>query len=131
MPPGTEWQELKDLCKPLGQVEYAETLSTESCIGYIRYDDPAHASEAAKALNGTKLGGSEICIEMDKMSRDMSRLIIHNVPSGIEWQELKDHFNPIGRVAHAEVKGGKGGKGDKGGKGGKGMVTISQEQMAM
>merc|ERR1712151_1421811 len=54
---------------------------------------------------------------LDPHSKDNTRLIVTGIPPGMEWQELKDHFKPIGRVAHANVKGGSG-KGGKGGKGG-------------
>lgn len=113
MPPGTEWQEVKDHFGQVGKIAFAETYTGGGTqTGIIRYDDPGHAQIAAKTLNGSLLGGVPIWIELDQMSRDLSRLIVHGIPGGIEWQELKDHFKPIGTVAFSEVKGGgKGGKG--------------------
>jgi len=134
MPPGTEWQELKDHFGQIGKVAFSETLSNGvENQGVVRYDDPIHAEQAAKVLNGSKLGGTPICVELDRMSRDLSRLIVHGIPAGIEWQELKDHFNPIGKVAFCEVKGagkGKGSKGDMKG-GGKMMGGCMNPMMEM
>merc|ERR1712226_230072 len=103
----------------VGQIAFAEAYNPEvEHTGVIRYDDPSHAQLALKMLNGSLLGGVPICIELDQMSRDLTRLIIHGIPSGIEWQELKDHFKQIGTVAFSEVKGGgKGGSGKAAGMG--------------
>jgi RNA recognition motif-containing protein len=121
MPPGTEWQEVKDYFGQIGQIAFAETFSSEiKRKGEIRYDDPGHAQQALQMLNGSILGGSPIFIEFDQRSRDATRLIIHEIPAGIEWQELKDHFKQIGTVAFSDIKGsgkGKGGSGKDGGKG--------------
>merc|ERR1719401_40032 len=64
---------------------------------------------------------------MDSRSQDGSRLLVTGIPPGIEWQELKDHFGAIGRVAFVNTidQGGKS-KGAKGGKGdGKGMGAMA------
>jgi len=118
MPPGTEWQELKDYFGQIGQIAFAAAFNPDikqTCE--IRYDDPGHAQQALDKLNGSLLGGSPISIEPDQM--DYSRLIIHGIPVGIAWQELKDHFKQIGTVAFSDIPGAKGSKGSKGpGKGG-------------
>jgi len=135
MPPGTEWQELKDHFGSVGKVLFAQTLNPATAgVGTVRYDDPAHATEAFETLNGSELGGSTITLEMDEKSQDSTRLIVRGIPAGIEWQELKDHFKAIGTVAFCDVKGkgkGKGGKG--GGKGGNdpNMVQIPAQMMQM
>lgn len=127
MPPGTEWQELKDHFGQIGRVVFTETLSNTSepgveRIGEVRYDEPDHAQQALQALNGSKIGGAQIFVQVDPHSKDGSRLMVHGIPPGIEWQELKDHFQAIGRVAYCDVKGKGKGKGGKGkGKGGKDM----------
>merc|ERR1712048_1062127 len=77
---------------------------------------------AVKTLNGSTLGGATIKVTLDQKSQDSSKLIVSGIPPGIEWQELKDHFKPIGTVAFAEVRG-KGGKGGKG-FGGKPLMAL-------
>jgi RNA recognition motif-containing protein len=129
MPPGTEWQEVKDHFGQIGQIAFAEAYDPSVALtGYIRYDDPAHAQLAVNMLNGTMLGGAPISIELDYASRDMSKLIIHGIPAGIEWQELKDHFKNIGTVAYSDVKGGKG-KGKDKDKGGMFVNPANMMQM--
>merc|ERR1719181_1897688 len=78
-----------------------------------------HAQNAVAVLNGSNLGGQKIRVGADPMSKDGSKLIVHNIPGGMEWQEVKAHFEAIGPVAFCDCS--VGGKG-KGGKGkGKGM----------
>jgi len=127
MPPGTEWQEVKDHFGQIGTIAFAEAYSSDNKLkGEIRYDDPSHAQIAMATLNGSLLQGSPISIEFDMGSRDNSRLIVHGIPAGCEWQELKDHFKTIGTVAFSDIKGAKGkGKGGKGGgKNQEGMVQV-------
>merc|ERR1712113_550494 len=65
----------------------------------------------------------------DPSSSDCSKVIVWNIPPGIEWQDLKDHFSTIGSVAHSNVKPMGGCKGGKGIKGGKGMMNQAMFQM--
>eukprot|EP00747_Dinoflagellata_sp_TGD_P164563 gnl/TRDRNA2_/TRDRNA2_184657_c0_seq1.p1 gnl/TRDRNA2_/TRDRNA2_184657_c0~~gnl/TRDRNA2_/TRDRNA2_184657_c0_seq1.p1 ORF type:complete len:240 (+),score=52.32 gnl/TRDRNA2_/TRDRNA2_184657_c0_seq1:70-789(+) len=100
--------------------------------GEIRYDDPSHAQQAMNMLNGSMLAGSQISIEFDMSSKDSTKLIVHGIPPGIQWQELKDHFKVIGTVAYSGIKGDNNKGGGKGG-GGKMMAQGGQmgDQMAM
>jgi len=110
LPPGTEWQELKDFFGQAGKVIHADVLSSPvntsvRLVGEVRYDDPSHAQQAVIELNGSTLGGGEITVIQDTKSQDGSKLIVQGIPAGIEWQELKDHFASLGQVAFADVKG--------------------------
>merc|ERR1719401_2801370 len=80
--------------------------------GEIRYDDPNHTMQALQMLNNSNLKGSNITVEMDPKSQDGTKLVVSGIPAGLQWQELKDHFSPIGTVAYAGVKDAAGGKGD-------------------
>jgi len=134
MPPGTEWQELKDYFGSVGKVLFAQTLNPATAgQGTVRYDDPADAQQAVEQLNGSELGGSTITVEIDPQSQDATRLTVRGIPAGIEWQELKDHFKCIGTVAFCDVKGKGKGKGNKGGFGmdSNGMVQIPAQMMQM
>jgi len=75
-----------------------------TAVGEIRYDDPTHAYDAGATLDGTQINGCTISIKLDPRSQDGTKLIVEGLPSGIEWQELKDHFNRVGPVAYAGVK---------------------------
>merc|ERR1719491_2760848 len=83
-------------------------------VGEIRYDDPMHAQMAVSDLNGSTFSGSTITVRLDTKSKDGTKLVVEGVPSGTEWQELKDHFSQMGTVAFAGVKGAAKGNG-KGG----------------
>jgi len=131
LPPGTEWQELKDFFGQSGKVIFAEVLSNPfdtgaGLVGELRYDDPSIAQQAVDVLNGSKLGGVEITVILDKTSTDGSKLVVKGIPPGIEWQELKDHFASLGKVAFANVKGAGKGKGK-----GKGKANVMGSNMVM
>jgi len=121
LPPGIEWQELKDHFKQAGVTPaFVETTGASgSCTAEVRYDNPQEAQIALTALNGSYLGGARIYVQTDADSQDGSKLIVTGVPPGIEWQELKDHFGQIGKVAFAGIQ--------QGGKGGsKGLPTLGK-----
>lgn len=121
MPHGTEWQEVKDFFGQIGAVLFSEAFNPNvKQTGEIRYEDPGHADQALKMLNGSMLGGSPISIEPDNSQcwdgspSSNTRLIVRGIPLGIAWQELKDHFKQVGPVAFGDIQGGKGSKGGKG-----------------
>lgn len=70
----------------------------------VRFTTPQHAQQAVMALNGSFLRGGQIFLQLDPMSQDGTRLVVHNVPPGVTWKELKEHFVNIGPVAFAQVK---------------------------
>merc|ERR1719487_1892118 len=71
----------------------------------VRFDDTETAQRAADTLNGSQIGGATITVEMDPNSKDGTRIKVAGVPKGADWQEVKDHFGQIGRVAFADIKG--------------------------
>jgi len=76
-----------------------------TCSGEVRYDNPQHAQEAVEKLNGSLLMGSPIAVEFDISSKDGSKVFVHGLPNGCQWQELKDHFGQLGQVAFSAVIG--------------------------
>jgi len=129
IPSHLEWQELKDFFVQKGITPvFCETCSSESTGAEVRYDDPQHAQDAVNALDGGILGGAEIRVAVDQTSTDGSKLIVTNVPAGIEWQELKDHFGQCGTVAFVKTRDKGAGKG-RFGKGKGGWSWVSQQAM--
>lgn len=49
--------------------------------------------------------GAQISVSADSRSQDGTKLLISNLPAGVEWQELKGHFAQCGEVAYAGVFG--------------------------
>merc|ERR1712232_767701 len=106
LPPGTQWQEIKDHFAQCGQpVAFCSTAagSDGPVIGEVRYTDGAHAQLAINTLNGTQIGGSSIFVMAAPNSQDGTKLMVQGLPNGCQWQELKDHFAQIGSVAFAQV----------------------------
>jgi len=72
-------------------------------VGEVRFDHLGDSEKAAAELDGSVLGGVPIQVRMDVQSKDRSKCIVHGIPYGIEWQELKDHFSTVGQVAFANI----------------------------
>jgi len=68
----------------------------------VRYDFPQHALQAVEQLDGSWLMGSQISVLLAE-SRDNTKLQVHGVAWGVEWQELKDHFKQVGQVAFVKI----------------------------
>jgi len=129
VPAGIEWQELKDHFKQCGTVAFVQVNDGKAKGGgEVRFDDAATAQHAVDTLNGSNLGGANITVMLDMNSQDRTKLIIGNIPPGIEWQELKDHFKQCGTVAFVKVNDEGKGKGKGGGKG-KGCGGDAMQQM--
>jgi len=109
VPPECQWQELKDAFSEVGNVVFADVVQGQKLPpgmkieGEVRYDDPAHAHTAMTSLNGSFLGGGQIFIELDPKSSDGAKIIVNGLLPGVGWQELKDHFSPVGSVAFAQI----------------------------
>jgi len=134
IPSHMEWQELKDFFVKNGLTPiFCDVTSSGSMSAEVRFGDAQGAQTAAQAMNGSILGGAEIQVVLDPTSKDGCKLAVSNIPAGLEWQELKDHFGHCGTVAFvqtsAEAKGkGKGAKGK--GKGGD-AATLQAMQTQM
>mmetsp|Transcript_5415 Transcript_5415/g.10174 ORF Transcript_5415/g.10174 Transcript_5415/m.10174 type:complete len:578 (-) Transcript_5415:141-1874(-) len=72
-------------------------------VGEVRFDHLGDAERAAAELDGSILGGVPVQVRMHLQSKDRSKCIVHGIPYGIEWQELKDHFSTVGQVAFANI----------------------------
>jgi len=102
MPPGTGWQDLKDHFRQVGaEIAFAGLLGAGAGaggiqVGEVRFDDPSHAPLAVKKLNGSMMLGTQIHVNLDMTSKDSSKVIVSNIPPGVGWQELKDHFKEAG-----------------------------------
>jgi len=109
VPAGTQWQELKEFFLQCGNVIFAEVVRPGapqgvSQLGEVRFEDPAHAQQACLILNGSTVAGAEITVELDLNSPTATKVLVSGIPAGIQWQEVKDHFSPIGPVCFCDVK---------------------------
>jgi len=73
------------------------------CIGELRFET-VEAVHQALELNGSEYMGSIINIELDAKSVDSTKILIHGLAPGTEWQKLKDHFGVCGKVCFVQVK---------------------------
>lgn len=105
LPPGLEWQELKDFFGQAGLApQYVDTTcGKSSAVAEVRFEEQQDAQSAVNSLNGSSLGGSLIQVEHDADSRDGCKLRVSRIPPGTEWQELKDHFSQVGKIAYVNI----------------------------
>jgi len=76
-----------------------------TCSGEVRYDNSSLAQAAVEKLSGSFLHGAKLAVELDVSSKDGSKVFVHGIPAGCQWQELKDHFGQLGQVAFAAIVG--------------------------
>lgn len=129
--PSFRWQELKDhfariapvafadvagavdgpplqmggMAKGKGKQSRAPIRSEDGSCGEVRYSTASDAQSAIAALDGSMILGAQISVTADSRSQDGTKLLISNLPAGVEWQELKGHFAQCGEVAYAGVFG--------------------------
>lgn len=74
-------------------------------VGEVRFDTPHAAQVACQQMNGAPLSGAPLQVSMDANSKDGTKVLVTGIPLGVEWQELKDHFAPVGSLAFVEIRG--------------------------
>mmetsp|Transcript_97595 Transcript_97595/g.271522 ORF Transcript_97595/g.271522 Transcript_97595/m.271522 type:complete len:545 (+) Transcript_97595:100-1734(+) len=97
IPVGCQWQELKDHFSQIGQVAFASIVGP----GEVRMESIEEAQRAVNLLDGAEVLGSVISVNMDRSSKDGTRLVVNNLPSSVNWQQMKDIFSQAGTVAFA------------------------------
>mmetsp|Transcript_148588 Transcript_148588/g.386345 ORF Transcript_148588/g.386345 Transcript_148588/m.386345 type:complete len:366 (+) Transcript_148588:871-1968(+) len=106
LPSNLEWQELKEFLLQAGLTPIFVDISAPapgSMSAEVRYDDPEHARIAMEQMNGSIFGGGQLFVKADERSPDGAKLFVTGIPSGTEWQELKDHFGTVGSVAFVKT----------------------------
>lgn len=123
--PNFKWQELKDIFQEVGPVAFSgvqsssrggpspvlstvrdaaptrsakpKIRSTAGSSGEIRYANVESTQTALQTLNGATFMDSTIELQEDPRSQDGSKIMVTNLPAGIEWQELKEFFCSVWR----------------------------------
>lgn len=112
VPIDVDWQELKDHFNQVPNVAFVaiignkrKSTSGPTLTGEVRFDTPEQAQQAMEVLQSTSIGGlGSISITVDTNSKDNTKLLVTEIPSGVTWQELKAHFmQAAGKVAYANV----------------------------
>lgn len=112
-----KWQDLKDHMKSAGEVIHADVLEegnsgrSKGC-GVVEFASIEDANRAIQQLNNTELKGRLIFVREDREREGVTshvseaegcRLYVGNLAWDVRWQDLKDHFKPIGKVIRADV----------------------------
>jgi len=113
IPEGVGWQALKDFFMEAGEVKFANVNETQpqhvdlsgTCEGEVRFETAEELQAALPTLHGSTFAGSKLTVKADSNSQDGTKCIIHGIPLGTQWQELKDHCSRAGAVAFCAVKG--------------------------
>mmetsp|Transcript_5961 Transcript_5961/g.10565 ORF Transcript_5961/g.10565 Transcript_5961/m.10565 type:complete len:176 (-) Transcript_5961:62-589(-) len=90
------------------EVFVSEQGTSRGC-GIAEYISSAHAAEAVRRLNSSKIHGRAITIKPDDNSKSRGvtqksfALSVQNIPLTVTWQQLKDVFREVGPVARADV----------------------------
>lgn len=122
LPYDTTKRDLESFFKGYGRIE---EILLKNGYGFIEFDDPRDAEDAVYDLDGKKLLGKRVTVEMAKgkpRGRDRTvgtssgnrgrgkkplrtnyRVLIDNLSSRISWQDLKDHMREAGEVTYADA----------------------------
>lgn len=98
LPAGIEWQQLKEFFAQCGEVAFAGIFGP----GEVRMSTADEAEQAVDRLNGSVMDGHTISVELDPHSVDHTKLIVDYLPPTVQWQELKDMFQSVGKVMYAK-----------------------------
>eukprot|EP00421_Protoceratium_reticulatum_P070185 CAMPEP_0168421054 /NCGR_PEP_ID=MMETSP0228-20121227/33085_1 /TAXON_ID=133427 /ORGANISM="Protoceratium reticulatum, Strain CCCM 535 (=CCMP 1889)" /LENGTH=515 /DNA_ID=CAMNT_0008434953 /DNA_START=22 /DNA_END=1565 /DNA_ORIENTATION=- len=80
-----------------------KSTGTPGECGEVRFDNVESAQRAYQVLDNSVLMGVQIRIVPDTHSQDGTKVLVYNMPPGIGWQELKDHFSQVGTVCFASI----------------------------
>eukprot|EP00401_Gymnodinium_catenatum_P026638 CAMPEP_0117510154 /NCGR_PEP_ID=MMETSP0784-20121206/27844_1 /TAXON_ID=39447 /ORGANISM="" /LENGTH=839 /DNA_ID=CAMNT_0005305783 /DNA_START=111 /DNA_END=2626 /DNA_ORIENTATION=+ len=127
MPAGLAWQELKDHFSQAGQVHYANigrsvdsgkgkppatekgsgkgprSTGDPAQEGEVRFYAAESAAFAAQNLDGSVVFGQQLKVHLDAKTPDGTKIVISNMPQGMSWQDLKDHFSQAGQIHYANI----------------------------
>jgi len=108
---GEDWKELKEHFALVGPVAFADVGRRGKgkgkggfpATGEVRFETAEDAQNAVVMLNGSTVGGKQLSVAVAPGSKDRTKLRVNNLPPGVEWQELKDHFAQAGNVVFVET----------------------------
>eukprot|EP01120_Amphizonella_sp_Union-15-10_P008076 TRINITY_DN282_c0_g1_i3.p1 TRINITY_DN282_c0_g1~~TRINITY_DN282_c0_g1_i3.p1 ORF type:complete len:238 (-),score=39.57 TRINITY_DN282_c0_g1_i3:137-850(-) len=111
----------RDLEDSFGRYGRIERINLKHGYAFVDFEDRRDAEDAVRGLDGTSLDGDKIIVEFSHGGRGRGRgpprgratprgsfggdyrVYIENLPRDISWQDLKDHFRPIGEVLFGDV----------------------------
>lgn len=105
------WQELKDLFKEIGDVEFADIPRSNGHrsrgFGIVRFRTAEDAIKAVEKFNDFEWKGRKLAVRVDKMvtKRSGFTLFVGNLSWSVHWQDLKDFARDHGcPPARADVQ---------------------------
>ena len=113
--PNTTNRQVYDLFRTCGDIfscRIAKDLTGKSkCYGFVQYRNPEDATNAIKALNGTKLGEKNLIVDMyvspdkrPRVDRAFTNVYVKNLPPSITTKEaLKALFAAYGEISSVGV----------------------------
>lgn len=82
----------------------ASALAAPETIGEVRFKDTDSAHRAVDTLDGSTINGYEVQISLDPTSQDGTKIMVHGLPEGFDWKELKAFMGRVGTVAYANLR---------------------------
>lgn len=118
----TRWQDLKDIMRQVGTVEfvkiYKDYQGRSKGSALVEFSDPSEAEAAIEELNDAELDGRRITVREDRDFNSGPRrggryknnyggkgfsVYVGNIPWEWEWQELKDLAKMYGDVEFVDI----------------------------
>jgi len=92
--------ELKAHFKASGTVKYCGPHNHNA---EVRFSEAADAEQAVRKLHGSELFGYALSVAPHPKTADGTKVLVWGAGAGVEWQDLKDHFQQVGEVAFVRL----------------------------
>lgn len=115
LPPEFAWQEVKDLLRGCGPISRADVIcgsdGRNTGHGVVEFSSAEGAANAVTGFHGLLLDGDagylsvRLAVENDPVfhAGRGRKLYVGQLAWSVAWQDLKDHFRPLGEVQRCDV----------------------------
>jgi len=98
--PATRYKDVEKLLRKAGQVDF---VFIHRASAEVRFETAESAQRAVNELDGSELRGRTIKVALHHKSPDGTKVIVTGLGMSTNWQDLKDYFGKVGRVAFVGI----------------------------
>jgi len=101
LPPFYVMTDVKKRLKEAGNIKFCGVHNHNA---EVRFEAPADAMDAIERLDGSELSGYTLSVVPHQKTQDGTKVLVSGLGAGVEWQDLKDHFQQVGKVVFTAIK---------------------------
>ncbi|KAH8310996.1 hypothetical protein KR044_003798, partial [Drosophila immigrans] len=96
---------IEKIFKKHGEVLDVDVVCTRGILAFVTYENEEQAQKAFKALNGKTVGDLEIKLEPYHYSSSARSILVTNLQTGIEEEEIRTLFSECGEIEFVKMLG--------------------------